>query len=61
MAHKSAGTVITESRGDGTLWEYVINDDGVHIGHMIGTESEYYKQRGYQYSAQTGRWEKPST
>jgi hypothetical protein len=59
MCKNCAGTKISETRGDGTLWEYVIDENGVKTGKMVGTESEYYRKRGYTFSAQTGRWETP--
>lgn len=61
MCRKCAGTRISEIRGDGTRWEYVINDDGVRVGRMVGTERDDYIARGYTYSVQTGRWEPPTT
>ena len=57
MAGSGAGTVITEWRGDGTIWKYVIDEHGVKVGSMVNTQSEY-EARGYTYSAQTGRWER---
>lgn len=59
MCAKCAGTVIFESRGDGTEWRYVINDQGVKVGTMIGTTHERMEARGFTYSAQTGRYEPP--
>lgn len=58
MCRDCAGTRIFETRGDGTRWEYVISDDGVRVGQMVGTERDDYITRGYTYSAQTGGWEK---
>lgn len=55
MCVNCAGTKIFETRGDGTRWEYVIDEHGVMVGHMVGTERE-----GRTYNAQTGTWTSPS-
>lgn len=56
---KGAGTKIFVTKGDGTEWEYTIDDNGVRIGHMTGTTGDRMRAMGREYSAQTGNWEKP--
>lgn len=60
MCKKCAGTRISETRGDGTKWEYVINEDGVRIGSMVGNIRDDFIRDGYTFSAQTGKWEAPN-
>jgi hypothetical protein len=59
MCKNCAGTRISETRGDGTKWEYVIDENGTRIGSMVGHVRDDYLERGYTYSAHTGRWTQP--
>ena len=59
MCKNCAGTKIFESRGDGTEWEYTIDENGTRIGRMVGTTHDRMKAAGYTFSAQTGRWTLP--
>lgn len=57
MSDKGAGTKIFKTRGDGTEWEYTIDENGTHIGRMVGTTADREEALGKEYNAQTGKWE----
>jgi hypothetical protein len=59
MIDKGWGTKIFASKGDGTEWEYTIDENGTRIGHMVGTTADREKALGKVYSAQTGKWSYP--